>query len=62
MIHVNFSNKEKTKIVSYFSCAQDADAYPNQGTVEASDPLWITFYESIGEWNREGLPAPVYSK
>lgn len=57
MIYVNFSDVTKTVIVAVFGCAQDPEAYPNQGTVEASDPMWKAFYNSMPE--QQYLPVPT---
>ncbi|RXA95579.1 hypothetical protein EQP49_13065 [Yersinia sp. 2105 StPb PI] len=58
MINVQFSDKKKTKIVSYFSGSQDTEAHDFLGEIESSDPLWAEFYDAIPESSRHGLPAP----
>lgn len=42
-IYVQFSDATSARIVSVFGAPQDAEAYPNQGAVEASDARYIAF-------------------
>jgi hypothetical protein len=43
---VQFSDSTSSTIIAYFSCAQDASAFPNQGKVDVGDAalgglLWL---------------------
>jgi hypothetical protein len=40
---VQFTDSTSTKVLSVFACAQDADAYPNQGEIDSSDVRYLTF-------------------
>lgn len=42
-INIQFADSTEQTIVAYFSCPQDPDAWPNQGTVEDNDPRYIAF-------------------
>lgn len=59
MINVQFSDKSKTKIVSYFAGPQDTETHDFLGKVELNDPLWAEFYNAIPEFSRHGLPQPT---
>ncbi|WP_227732545.1 hypothetical protein [Yersinia proxima] len=58
MINVQFSDKSKTKIVSYFAGPQDPEAHDFLGEVETNDPVWKEFYYLMPESFRVELPAP----
>ncbi|SDR37747.1 hypothetical protein SAMN05443245_5261 [Paraburkholderia fungorum] len=57
MIYVQFADSTDAVIIAYFSNAQDASAFPNQGTVAASDARWKTFYSASPL--QSYLPAPT---
>lgn len=57
-VNIQFTDATKTKVATFFATAQPTDLYPNQGMVDSSDPLWITFYEAAGG-SLSGLPAPT---
>lgn len=57
-LNVQFSDSTKTVIAAYFGCAQDATAYPNQGSVSASDERWKTFYDAQPAISQSNLPSP----
>lgn len=59
MIYVQFSDNTNAAIASMFSAAQDPVAFPNQGTVEANDPMWKTFYDSMPAGGQQYLPVPT---
>lgn len=40
---VQFSDETKTKVVTVFDSRQDEDAFPNQGVVSETDPLWLAY-------------------
>lgn len=43
IVHVQFSGSDEQKVVSAFSCEQDADVFPNQGEIEDTDPRYLAF-------------------
>ncbi len=59
MLNVQFTDETESKIQSWYLSPQDADAIPNLGTVEADDPRWKAFYESVPEYMRQCFPAPT---
>lgn len=61
LLFVQFSDDKQLTIISYFAVPQDAGAYPNQGAIAASDSRWMSFYDSVPEQVRGGLPAPTTS-
>ncbi len=42
-IYVSFSDATEDKIVASFSCPQDPDVWPNQGTVDSADERWTSY-------------------
>jgi hypothetical protein len=42
-IYAQFSDASETAIVSVFANAQDPTVYPNQGTIESTDPRYLAF-------------------
>jgi hypothetical protein len=58
-IYVQFTDSTETTIRAAFTNAQNATAYPNQGTVTDSDPRWATFYDAIPIGAQSGWPTPV---
>jgi len=59
MIYIQYSDSTEATIISYFGAPQDPDKYPNQGVIETSDARWATFYNSLPEFARAGLPPPA---
>lgn len=57
-IYVQFSDDTDTTIISYFSCPQDPDVWPNQGTIESNDPRWKTYYDQQSPFIQGFMPAP----
>ncbi|MGP2543358.1 hypothetical protein [Yersinia sp. 2541 StPb PI] len=55
---VQFSNSKKIEIIAYLAEPQDPENYPNQGEVEADDPVWAVFYDRVHMW-MDGLPVPM---
>ncbi|MFM0328163.1 hypothetical protein [Paraburkholderia strydomiana] len=60
-INVQFADDAHSEIVSYFDSEQDSTAWPNQGTVDSSDPRWKAYYEALSSMMQSGLPAPTAS-
>lgn len=60
MIHVQFADDSESEIVSYFACNQDPAVHENLGSVEASDPRWLTYYASLSDTGTPlfGIPVP----
>lgn len=50
-------NEEKDEVVTYFASHQDDDVYPDLAEIEATDPMWMDFYERCGG-AQSGLPEP----
>lgn len=42
-ICVSFSDDTEAKIVASFSCPQDPEVWPNQGTVDSDDERWTSY-------------------
>lgn len=42
-IFVRFSDAEETRIADVFSCVQESEIYPFQGTVTLDDPRYVDF-------------------
>lgn len=59
MLIVQFTDETESKIQSWYLSPQDSDAIPNLGAVEADDPRWKVFYESVPEFMRECFPEPA---
>lgn len=58
MIYVQFFDATEQKITSVFGCPQDPGVWPFQGSVEASDVRYKTYYESLSGDGLAGLPQP----
>lgn len=46
---VQFEDSNNLRIIACFSCAQDADGYPNQGIVEESDDRYKSYCGELPE-------------
>jgi hypothetical protein len=57
-VNVQFADATDETIVSFFGCPQDPAAWPNQGTVETSDPRWKTYFDAQPELVQTFLPEP----
>lgn len=57
-IYVQFADATDASIVSQFSCPQDPDIWPNQGTVESNDPRWKTYYDEQSPFIQGLLSKP----
>ncbi|ARB84512.1 hypothetical protein V1951_17125 [Yersinia sp. 2544 StPb PI] len=55
---VQFKNSTKEEIIAYFGGPQDPEYFPNQGEIEADDPMWAVFYDKVHMW-LDGLPEPI---
>lgn len=58
--YVQFTDDTHTVIGLYFCCPQDPNAYSNLGTVFGNDSRYISFYESLPAFARDGMPIPIY--
>jgi hypothetical protein len=58
-INVQFSASTETAIVAAFNCPQDETAYPNQGTVAASDARWAAYYATLPAAVQAAFPPPT---
>ncbi len=56
---VQFSDSTEATIVSLFGCAQDPKTFPNQGTVEADDPRYLTYYKGQPWFAQAEMPEPT---
>ena len=56
-ICVQFSDATEAKIVNCFAGPQDADAFPNQGSVDVDDERYVSFYEDAPD--KTGLSVPT---
>jgi hypothetical protein len=59
LINVLFTDSTKTVVQGYFGSPQDPEAWPNQGQIDTSDPLWEAYYNSLPKEMRDGLPVPT---
>ena len=57
-VNIMFSDATETVVIAYFAGPQDPEFYPNQATMDTSDPRWKTFYESMPDYLQEWLPRP----
>ncbi|WP_250507678.1 hypothetical protein [Caballeronia sp. GAFFF3] len=57
-VYLQFTDETHTKILSYFTCPQDPEQYPHQGTLETDDPLYRDYYESLPLVAQQGMPDP----
>lgn len=58
-VNVQFADESQESISYYFGSPQDPSVYENLGEVSLDDPRWLAFYDSMPEYCREYLPAPV---
>jgi len=58
-INVQFSDASQTTVIAYLGSPQDPVHFHNQGQIEASDPRWKVYYDSLPPAMQEGLPEPV---
>ena len=56
---VQFSDATQSTIIATFASPQNAAAYPNQGTVAASDARWATFYATLPASFQAALTPPT---
>lgn len=58
-VNVQFTDSSETVVSSFFAGPQSATAFPNQGTLQTSSPLWLAFYNSMWKATAAtGLPLP----
>lgn len=58
-MYVQFSDSTDTTIVSCFANAQNPMAFPNQGSVNASDARYKAYFYSLPAFAQTLLPPPV---
>ncbi|CAJ2712687.1 Uncharacterised protein [Burkholderia pseudomallei] len=58
-MYVQFSDSTNTTIVSCFANAQNPAAFPNQGSVSASDARYKTYFNGLPEFAQTLLPPPI---
>jgi hypothetical protein len=56
-IHVQFEDSTEENVIAMFGCPQDETDYPNQGTIETSDPRWKAYYATLTF--TLGIPEPT---
>lgn len=57
-IFVQYSDSEKTAIIGVFSAPQSADAFPNQGETTTSDPLYLSYFDTLPDNVKPAMPEP----
>ncbi|MFM0689225.1 hypothetical protein PQQ77_24845 [Paraburkholderia strydomiana] len=55
-IYAQFSDATEAKILNCFAGPQDADVFPNQGSVDVEDERYVFFYKNAPD--TIGLPRP----
>lgn len=58
-VNVQFADETQESISYYFGSPQDPSVYDNLGEVSLDDQRWRVFYDSMPEFFREYLPAPI---
>jgi len=58
-IFVQFSDSTETTVVAYFAEPQDLTVYPNQGTIESTDPRYAKYYAALPTAVQAVLPPPT---
>lgn len=58
IINIQFADASKATIVAFFGSPQDPQVFPNQGTVEAADARWKTYYDTQSLFAQMGMPKP----
>lgn len=58
-IYVQFADSTDAVIIAYLGGPQDPVAYPNQGTVDPSDPRWAVYYAMLSSSVQPYFPAPT---
>jgi hypothetical protein len=57
-IYAQFSDGTQATIVAVFCCAQDSTVFPNQATIDDSDPRYASFFAMAESSFKSGLPNP----
>lgn len=57
LLYVQFADETEEVIISYFGGPQPVEDWPNQGTVDTSDPRWKTYYSTLPQQLQQVLPA-----
>lgn len=58
IINVQFQDSTSKVVISYFANPQDSGVCPNQGQIDASDPRYASFFNSLPADIRIGMPTP----
>ena len=58
-MYVQFSNSAQAVIIAVFAGPQNATAFPNQGTVTASDARWAAYYATLPAAVQANLTPPT---
>lgn len=58
LLYVQFADESEEVIISYFGSPNDPDVWPNQGTVDTSDPRWAVYWNGLPILLQRMLPAP----
>ena len=59
LLYVQFADDTEEVIISYFGSPNDPEVWPNQGTVEQSDPRWKTYWDAQPILIQRMLPLPT---
>lgn len=58
LIYVQFYDDTEAVVAAYWSTPQDPQYYPNQGSMDTSDPRWHAYYDSLDPFFQASLPTP----
>ncbi|WP_233432828.1 hypothetical protein [Rahnella victoriana] len=59
LLYVQFSDEKEEVIIAYFAGPQPVEYWPNQGTVDISDPRWSTYFYEQAPFLQTMLPKPT---
>jgi len=59
LLYVQFTDDTEEMIISYFGSPNDPAVWPNQGTVEQSDPRWSVYFNEQPIILQRLLPPPT---
>lgn len=58
-MQVQFDSAAQTQIIAFFGSPQSPDSHENLGEVETSDARWKTYFDSLSDFAKQGLPPPT---